>query len=147
MDQSRPIPEVPGLIHQVRFVEKNGYTIEDLTEGGVEMTEADFNEVDAEIQNDMAALDARLRRMVKPDKFSADKLIEFYKNAPIYSKEDILRTIMVKLKRWIRFLKGEDRMMEPGYGEYFTLEEYEQEMDKLADFFFRIDQERRAAML
>lgn len=146
MDKSRPIPEVPGLIHQIRFVEKNGYTIEDLTEGGIEITEADFNEVAEEIQNDMAALDARLRRMIKPDQFSADRLIEFYEACPIYAKEDVLRTIVVKLKRWVKFLKGEDRMMDPAYKDFFTLKEYEAEMDKLSDFFFKVDKERREAM-
>ncbi len=146
MDKSRSIPEVPGLIHQVRFVEKNGYTIEDLTEGGIEMTEADFNEVAEEIQNDMAALDARLRRIIKPDQFSADRLIKFYEACPIYAREDVLRTIVVKLRRWVKFLKGEDRMMDPAYRDFFTLKEYEAEMDKLSDFFFKVDKERRESM-
>ncbi|GGX41370.1 hypothetical protein GCM10007392_05340 [Saccharospirillum salsuginis] len=146
MDRSRPIPEVPGLIHQVRFVEKNGYTIEDLTEGGVEMTEADFNEVDAEIQNDIAALEARLERLLEPDQFSADRLIEFYENAPVYARTDVIRSVMSILSIWISVLKGEDRVMDPAFRKYFTLMEYEAEIDKLADFFFRVDKERRAAL-
>ena len=146
MDKSQPIPEVPGLIHQIRFVEKNGYTIEDLTEGGIEMTEADFNEVAEEIRNDLAALEARLERLLEPDQFSADRLIEFYENAPVYARTDVIRSVMSILSTWVSVLKGEDQVMDPAFRAYFTLTEYETEIDKLSAFFFKIDEERRAAL-
>lgn len=146
MDKSRPIPEVPGLIHQVRFVEKNGYTIEDLTEGGIEMTEANFNEVAEEIQNDLAALEARLERLLEPDQFSADRLIEFYENAPVYARTDVIRSVMSILSTWVSVLKGEDKVMDPAFRAYFTLTEYEAEIDKLSAFFFQIDKERRSTI-
>ena len=143
MDRRRSIPEVPGLIHQVRFAEKNGYSIEDFAKNEVQLTEKEFSEIDEEINNDIAALEHRLSQIMEPKNFKADKLISFYEHAPIYARKDILTSIMVRLKRWIKFVKSEDRMMEPGFSEYFSISEYECEMDKLADFFFKLDEERR----
>ena len=133
MDRSRPIPEVPGLIHQVRSMEKKGYTIQDITEGGKEITDDDFMEVQKEIQNDMAALEARLDRIMEADQFSADALIQFYENAPVYAVEKVLQTVKFQLELWVDFLK--QQLMEPEFRDYYSLDQYKAEINKLVRYF------------
>ncbi len=135
MDQTKPIPTVPGLYHHMRWLEKNNYTLQDITEGGKEIEEADFVEIEEEMEKEVAAINKEFEAMLhQPRGFNVDAIIDFYTGSPDYAKDEMLVSIRSKLKFRIRCLKTQN-LMDMGFPKYFTLAEYRRDLNKLIQFF------------
>ncbi|GGX52546.1 hypothetical protein GCM10007392_19890 [Saccharospirillum salsuginis] len=130
MDRTRPIPEVPGLIHQVRSMEKLGWRLEDITHGGKEVPIEEWEEVEKELRRDAEALEARLERLFTPEYFDAQTVYDFYQKAPVHFKRDALRNILSKYEMFA----GAGRY--PGF-EYWK-EEYDSEVIKLGELLSKL---------
>ena len=137
MDPNGTVPEVPGLVHQVRACERLGYTIEDITEGGKTIPEEVFQEVDEEIDREFEALESELDTLLKPDRFSAKTLHQFYSDAPVFFKNRALLEIRLVYKRLFIGL-NERNQMHPRYSSNFSMEEYKSEVSALGSWLVRI---------
>lgn len=149
MDQNKPIPSVPGLSHQLYFVEKHGYTIKDLTEGKKEIAVEDFEEAESEFKRVTSKLDDELGRMLGPECFDVQAIIDFYNKAPLYSQRDLSLTAVARLETYIIGLESEKPFMCPLYPDFkkkFTIEEYKERVEELATYFFEIHKEHRIAL-
>ena len=144
MDQSKPIPAVPGLSHQLYFVEKHGYTIKDLTEGEKEITLEDFEEAEDEFKRITSDLDEEFGRMLEPECFDVDTIIAFYNSVPRYAQQSLLSTAAARLEIYVIGLESENPYMCPLFPEskkLFTFDEYKTRVEALADYFFKIHKE------
>ncbi|MEJ2043762.1 MAG: hypothetical protein P8X89_10850, partial [Reinekea sp.] len=134
MDKTKPIPSVPGLYHHLRWLEKNNYTLHDITEGGKEITEADFVEIDEEMEKEISEIEKKIEQMMQAPNFDADSVIQFYKESPGFSLENNIRHIAPYIQRRIRYLKI-DNLMDRGFRKRFTMVEYRRDLNKLIQFF------------
>ncbi|WP_127560820.1 hypothetical protein [Saccharospirillum alexandrii] len=144
MDPSKPIPSVPGLSHQLYFVNKHGYTIEDLTEGKKEITFEDFEEAEAQLSRTKENLENEMRRMLEPECFDVQAIIDFYNKAPWYAQNGILSTAVARLDMYVTGLEDEKPFMCPLFPDFkklFTFDEYKTRVEALADYFFKIHKE------
>ncbi|WP_272643322.1 hypothetical protein [Marinomonas mediterranea] len=136
MDNSKPLPMVAGLYHHLIWMERNGYTLDDITHGGKSATEEElyeiFEEVEAKIEVEKKKADGL---MEDAENFSASALIDFYKNTPGYAKEGVLTTISIFILHGISSLKRSSLMRGLGFMESLTMEVYCREMCKLIQFF------------
>ncbi|MEJ2066344.1 MAG: hypothetical protein P8X74_24200, partial [Reinekea sp.] len=145
MDKTKPIPTVPGLYHHLRWLEKNNYTLHDITEGGKEIAEADFVEIEEEMEKEISEIVSQVEQFLKPQKFSAEALIEFYKKTPVYAREPFLRKVVSRAESWRKFL-NELNLMDIGFKKHFTIDEYKSEVEKLESFFNPINIARLKAL-
>jgi hypothetical protein len=135
MDKTKPIPSVPGLYHHLRWLEKNNYTLHDITEGGKEVAEADFVEIDEEMEKEIDAIDKEFEKMLhQPRGFNVDAIINFYIVSPDYAKDAMLISIRSTIKFRIRCLTKQN-LMDMGFSKHFTLAEYRRDLNKLIQFF------------
>lgn len=144
MDKTKPIPAVPGLSHQLYFVEKHSYTIKDLTEGKKEITLEDFEEAEEEFKRITLDLDEEFGRMLEPECFDVDAIIAFYNSVPQYAQQSLLSTAAARLEMYVIGLEAENPFMCPLFPEFkklFTFEEYKTRVEALADYFFKIHKE------
>jgi hypothetical protein len=134
MDKTKPIPTVPGLYHHLRWLEKNNYTLHDITEGGKEIAEADFVEIEEEMEKEISEIEKKIEQMMQAPNFDADSVIQFYKESPGFSLENNIRHIAPYIQRRIRYLKI-DNLMDRGFRKRFTMAEYRRDLNKLIQFF------------
>jgi len=134
MDQTKPIPTVPGLYHHMRWLEKNNYTLQDITEGGKEIEEADFVEIEEEIEKELSDIEKRIELMMQAPNFNAETVIQFYKELPGFLLGNSIQLIATYIQRRIRYLKL-DNLMDRGFRKHFTMAEYRRDLNKLIQFF------------
>jgi hypothetical protein len=134
MDKTKPIPTVPGLYHHLCWLEKNNYTLHDITEGGKEIAEADFVEIEEEMEKEISEIEKKIEQMMQAPNFDADSVIQFYKESPGFSLENNIRHIAPYIQRRIRYLKI-DNLMDRGFRKRFTMAEYRRDLNKLIQFF------------
>ncbi|HET8904647.1 MAG TPA: hypothetical protein VFN16_11685, partial [Saccharospirillum sp.] len=146
MDPSKPIPSVPGLSHQLYFVEKHGYTIEDLTEGNKEITFEEFEEAEAAFKRKTMELRDQIRQMLEPEHFNTEKIINFYEHAPLYAQQRLLFAATSKLSMFVQGLEDDSPFMYPGFKEFFSFDEYKERVEKLTDYFFELNKAQCEAL-
>ncbi len=137
MDPNGTVPEVPGLAHQVRACERLGYTIEDITEGGKTIPEEVFQEVVEEIEREFEELTVELESLLKPKHFNAERLNQFYNQAPVFFKDKALLEIRLVYKRLFIGL-NERNQMHPRYSSDFSMEEYKSEVSALGRWLVKV---------
>ncbi len=124
MDPNGTVPEVPGLVHQVRACERLGYTIEDITEGGKTIPEEVYQEVAEEIDREFEALKDRLEILYQPEHFDPEEIGKFIDQAPVFFKGDALKTAFYEYKSFSYFFP-ERLAMRPEFIGLYSTEEYE----------------------
>ncbi len=130
MDNSKPIPELPGLTHQIRSCQRLGYTIDDLTHGGKDIPVDVWVEVDKEIQDEIEAVGDKTRYLLEPSRFSSEEVFEFYKGIPPLAKQISLIEIKIAVEDWSNWTKKYGGLY-PGMVGRFTPETLAGEIDKL----------------
>ncbi|WCN10224.1 hypothetical protein [Marinomonas mediterranea] len=136
MDNSKPLPMVAGLYHHLIWMERNGYTLDDITYGGKSATEEELYEIFEEVEAKIEVEKNKARNLLKGTKhFSASALIDFYKHVPGYANEEVLSTISTFIKHGISSLKHSSLMRDVDFMESLTMEVYCREMCKLIQFF------------
>lgn len=132
MDNSKPIPELPGLTHQIRSCQRLGYTIEDLTHGGKEIPIEVWMEIDREIQDEIEAVADNTNLLLEPDRFSADKVFEYSTTIPVLARELFLIEVKMAIERWSKWTRDHGGLF-PGMSKRFTPEELANEIERLID--------------
>ncbi|ADZ92268.1 hypothetical protein [Marinomonas mediterranea] len=136
MDNSKPLPMVAGLYHHLIWMERNGYTLDDITHGGKSATEEELYEIFEEVEAKIEVETNKADNLLKGAKhFSASALIDFYKHVPGYANEEVLSTISIFILHGISSLRRSSLMRGQGFMELLTMEVYCREMCKLIQFF------------
>ena len=130
MDSSEPIPELPGLTHQIRSCQRLGYTIDDLTHGGKEIPVEVWMEIDKEIQEEIEAIADEASLLLEPEKFSADTVFEYFNTIPPLARQTFLIEIKMAVERWSRWTRDHGGLY-PGMIERFSSKELSEEIDRL----------------
>ncbi|WP_028672456.1 hypothetical protein [Saccharospirillum impatiens] len=130
MDNSKPIPELPGLTHQIRSCQKLGYTIEDLTHGGKEIPIGVWMEVDKDIENEIEALDLEVQSLLKPERFSASEILEYSKTVPPLARRSFLSLVMIAIEDWSMWTRKHGGLY-PGMEKRFTQRGLAGEIDQI----------------
>ncbi|WP_028672529.1 hypothetical protein [Saccharospirillum impatiens] len=130
MDNSKPIPELPGLTHQIRSCQKLGYTIEDLTHGGKEIPIDVWMEVDKDIENEIEALGLEVQSLLKPERFSASEILEYSKTIPPLARRSFLSLVMIAIEDWSMWTRKYGGLY-PGMEKRFTQRSLAREIDQI----------------
>ncbi|WP_028672455.1 hypothetical protein [Saccharospirillum impatiens] len=132
MDNSKPIPELPGLTHQIRSCQKLGYTIEDLTHGGKEIPIEVWMAVDKEIQEEIEAVANKADQLLEPENFSANVILEYSKTIPPLARRELLIHVKMAVGYWSRWTRDHGGLF-PGMSKRYTPQELGAEIDQLIE--------------
>lgn len=130
MDNNQPLPEIPGLTHQVRCCERLGYTIEDLTHGGKKIPIELWAEVDQEIQKEIEVICSKTEELLEPDVFDAERVVRHYRTIPPLARRMVLIEMKTSIDSWVRWMRDHNGLY-PGLSGRFTMEEFVSELDLL----------------
>lgn len=130
MDNSKPIPELPGLTHQIRSCQRLGYTIDDLTHGGKEIPIDVWAEIDKEIQDEIEAIGNEAQSLLEPERFSAEDILEFSKKIPPLARRLFLNQVMIAIEDWSMWTRKHGGLY-PGMERRFTQRSLAGEIDKI----------------
>lgn len=130
MDNSKPIPELPGLTHQIRSCQRLGYTIEDLTHGGKEIPIDVWIEVDKEIQEEIESVGVETRSLLQPEVFTAKSVLEYSATIPPLARRAFLIKVMNSIELWSKWTRDHGGLY-PGMESRFTQRGLAREIDQI----------------
>lgn len=130
MDTSKPIPELPGLTHQIRSCQRLGYTIEDLTHGDKEIPIEVWMEIDQEIQDEIEAVAVETRLLLQPEDFTAKRVLEYSETIPPLARRAFLIKVMNSIELWSKWTRDHGGLY-PGMEGRYTQRGLAREIDQI----------------